>query len=281
MNLQNIDNQIIASLKIALYLFFIPNRFNTMKTSMYLFFILTVTVACHYKSVDITSVNSSTKPSNLRSSSSLLSFRTELKKDEFGTLMKVNLHDKNMQDGRALSSFNKIYRSGILLPVMDSLKRPNLKIKLPWRGQDEKIRPFLDANKTDPNYSYLRQFCALETIKRTDILSDDSDDALNSLGYYIEILAQEKNTSPAVFYYALKRLKNHWPKQKLIPTVELALSASNEAIRQLQENTDNMNKALKDYPEAKNHPFFLEQIEIGKEINTKYLFYIKQMKAMI
>lgn len=246
-----------------------------MKTSLYLFFILIVTVSCHQKGMEITSSDSSKKLSNLRS------FRHELEKDELGTLMKINSHSKNMQDGNTLYSLNKIHGNGILVPVMDSLKRPNFKIKLSWREQDEKIRPFLNANKIDPNYSFLRQFCALEMIKRTDILRDNSDDALNSLGYYIEMLAQDQNTHPEVFYHGLKRLKNHWPKQKLKSTVELALNASQEAIRQLQENTNNMEKAVKNYPDAKTHPFYIEQREIGKEINAKYLFYIKQMKAMI
>ncbi len=146
----------------------------------------------------------------------------------------------------------------------------------------KKIRSFLNENKEDPNYSYLRQFCALEVIRKTDILTDNTDDALSTLGYYIDILAQEQNISPAFFYYGFKRLKKYWPKQQFKSTVELAIKASEEAIHQNQEKVQNFEKALKkDYPEVIKSAFYADQMDASKEIDRQYLFYIKQMKAMI
>lgn len=246
-----------------------------MKTVIYFFIMSVIVVACHPKGIEKTSTNSSINKSSAQS------LRIAFEEDDLTKLMKINSHGKELEKEQYMSFMTKIYKSGVLLPVMNSQKRPDYSTKLLWKEMDEKIRPFLDQNKEDADYSYLRQFCALSVIAKTDILKDNSDDALDALGYYIDILAQEQNISPAFFYHGFKKLKNHWPKQKLISTVKLALSASEEAIRQKEENTRNMEKALKDYPEAKNNAFYIDQMQASKEIDRQYQFYIKQMKAMI
>lgn len=247
-----------------------------MKTSIYFLFILTIMSACHPNGIDITSTNS---PKN---QSSVQSLKLAFEQGNLNTLMKINLHGRTLEQPDYMSLVTKMYNSGVLVvPAVKSGKRAENATGPLWRDKDEKIRSFLNENKEDSHYSFLRQFCALDVIRKTELLTDNSDEALSTLGYYIDILAQEQNISPAFFYQGLKKLKRHWPKQQFKSTVELAVKASEEAIRQNQENTKNMEKALKDYPEAKNNAFYIDQMDASKEIDRQYLFYIKQMKAMI
>lgn len=233
--------------------------------------------ACHPNGIDITSTNS---PKN---QSSVQSLKLAFEQGNLNTLMKVNLHGRTLEQPDYISLVTKMYNSGVLVvPAVKSGKRAGNATGPLWRDKDQKIRSFLNENKEDSNYSYLRQFCALEVIRKTDILTDNSDDALSTLGYYIDILAQEQNISPAFFYQGLKKLKNYWPKQQFKSTVELAIKASEEAIRQNQEGIQNFEKAVKKgHPEILKGAFYADQMNAAKEIDRQYLFYIKQMKAMI
>ncbi|WP_273213227.1 hypothetical protein [Runella zeae] len=248
-----------------------------MKTSIYFLFILTIMSACHPNGIEATSANS---PKNQSSAQYL---KLAFERGDLNSLMKINLHGKTLEQADYISLVTKMYNSGALVvPVIKGDKRAENAIGPLWRDKDAKIRSFLNENKEDPNYSYLRQFCALDVIRKTELLTDNSDDALSTLGYYIDILAQEQNISPAFFYQGLKKLKNYWPKQQLKSTVELAIKASEEAMRQNQQGIQNFEKGVKKgHPELLKSAFYADQIDASKEIDRQYLFYIKQMKAMI
>ncbi|MFN3379581.1 MAG: hypothetical protein ACK41O_09005 [Runella zeae] len=233
--------------------------------------------ACHPNGIEVTSANS---PKNQSSAQYL---KLAFERGDLNSLMKINLHGKTLEQADYVSLVTKMYNSGALVvPVIKSDKRAENAIGPLWKDKDEKIRSFLNENKEDPNYSYLRQFCALDIIRKTELLTDNSDDALSTLGYYIDILAQEQNISPSFFYQGLKKLKNYWPKQQFKSTIELAIKASEEAIRQNQEGIQNFEKGVKKgHPELLKSAFYADQIDASKEIDRQYLFYIKQMKAMI
>ncbi len=248
-----------------------------MKTSIYFLFILTIMGACHPNGIEVTSANS---PKNQSSAQYL---KLAFEQGDLNSLMKINLHGRTLEQADYMSLVTKMYNSGVLVvPAVKSGKRAENAIGPLWRDKDEKIRSFLNENKEDPNYSYLRQFCALDLIRKTELLTDNNDDALSTLGYYIDILAQEQNISPAFFYQGLKKLKNYWPKQQFKSKVELAIKASEEAIRQNQEGIQNFEKGVKKgHPEFLKSAFYADQMDASKEIGRQYLFYIKQMKAMI
>lgn len=103
-----------------------------------------------------------------------------------------------------------------------------------WREQDAKVRTFLKAHEQDEYAFFYRQECAKNMLVFTDILRDDSNEALNSLAYYTEILLDEEFFSPGLMYFSLEKLKAVWGEEKTSNAVKVALNKQEEFLTKNQ-----------------------------------------------
>lgn len=154
-------------------------------------------------------------------------------------------------------------------PVKDGVERQP---KLSWRKEEAKVSVFLEKKMNNKMYPYVRQLCALEMFSKTDLLMDRSRKALPVIAKYTDILAEEKNGSPAHFYYALSRLKKYWPKEKLSAVAALGVAGGKKSILGYENVSRFMEK------EIKNKDVAFDIVSGYKEINLVYAKYIDRLE---
>ena len=219
---------------------------------------------------------------DVTSSRSVKAIKTAFENGELVSLSKINYHGAAPETVSLGPLFVRLRDIGALQPVRNDQGKYDSAAKLSWKNEDEKLRGFLGGlSQTDVATSCIKQYCALQMILKTQLLEDNSPEALEALKYYTYVLATEKNLSPAVYYYSFQKLKVLGKSEQLTKIATHSLKAIDETILQNKENTQKMQLALKDYPEAKKGAFYMDQVNASQELDAQYKYCAQSIKKML
>ncbi|NBB21339.1 hypothetical protein GVN20_18380 [Runella sp. CRIBMP] len=249
-----------------------------MKNVAYLCTLLIFCVSCQYNAAleKISAGNSET------SSKSVESIRSAFENRDLVQLSRLNFHGEKAETFYLGLSSSKLRVPDVFQPIKNSKGKYDPTAKFSWKAEDGKMRSFLnELTESNVQNSCMKQLCAMQMILKTELLEDNSAEALEALRYYTDVLATEKNLSPAIYYYSLQKLKALGKSEKLAKTVRLSLNAVDEAIRQNRENTEKMEAAVKAYPEVKKSSFYVDQVRASKEFDAQYKHCAKEIKRML
>lgn len=161
-----------------------------------------------------------------------------------------------------------LFKTGLFIPVQP-VGEVRKEVIISWREIEPKVEDFLAEHATDKFASYYRQKCALELLCMTDILADPSESTLPVIGKYLDILSNENNSSVAVFYPALNRLKSYWPEAKTKRVSKLVIEQAEFAVNESKKFR------AKFKSDKNNNQVAQESFVRGEQFNKQYIGLIK------